>query len=147
MGAAQGPSRLTSHVSRKPIQRNQILAKTLRPDALTHHSPPAYRQAGSPLTIWLPPQPAVTYGVNIAKSSISNVCNLISRGAGLKINFCPYLHPSFAGALGACYRAYVVNPAIRALAKTSQSGGIGRRARLKIVYLRMCGFDSHLWYK
>ena len=63
-----------------------------------------------------------------------------------KINFCPYLHPSFAGALGALYRADVIDPAIRALAKTSQSGGIGRRARLKIVYLRMCGFDSHLWY-
>jgi hypothetical protein len=29
----------------------------------------------------------------------------------------------------------------------SQSGGTGRRARLKIVYLRMCGFDSRLWYK
>jgi hypothetical protein len=28
----------------------------------------------------------------------------------------------------------------------SQSGGIGRRARLKIVFLRECGFDSHLWY-
>src|SRR6218665_371191 len=28
----------------------------------------------------------------------------------------------------------------------SQSGGTGRRARLKIVYPRMCGFDSHLWY-
>jgi hypothetical protein len=62
------------------------------------------------------------------------------------MNFCPYLHPSFAGALGACYRAYVVNPANRALAKTSQSGGTGRRARLKIVYPRMCGFDSRLWY-
>jgi hypothetical protein len=28
-----------------------------------------------------------------------------------------------------------------------QSGGTGRRARLKIVYLRMCGFDSRLWYE
>ena len=27
-----------------------------------------------------------------------------------------------------------------------QSGGIGRRARLKLVWLRPCGFDSHLWY-
>ena len=27
---------------------------------------------------------------------------------------------------------------------TSRSGGTGRRARLKIVYLRVCGFDSHL---
>ena len=70
----------------------------------------------------------------------------IFRHASQKTNFYPYLRPSFAGALGACYRAYVVNPANRALAKTSQSGGIGRRARLKIVYLRMCGFDSHLWY-
>jgi putative endonuclease len=33
------------------------------------------------------------------------------------------------------------------LDSTSQSGGIGRRARLKIVYLRMCGFDSRLWYE
>ena len=73
-------------------------------------------------------------------------CNKIGTCSGRKINFYPYLHPSFAGALGACYRAYVVNPAIRAPAKTSQSGGTGRRARLKIVYLRVCGFDSHLWY-
>ncbi len=28
--------------------------------------------------------------------------------------------------------------------KTRRSGGIGRRARLKIVFLRECGFDSHL---
>lgn len=70
----------------------------------------------------------------------------IGCSAGWEINFYPYLHPSFAGALGACYRAYVVNPAISALAKTSQSGGTGRRARLKIVYPRMCGFDSRLWY-
>ena len=27
-----------------------------------------------------------------------------------------------------------------------QSGGTGRRARFKIVFLRECGFDSHLWY-
>src|SRR5450759_285740 len=27
---------------------------------------------------------------------------------------------------------------------TGRSGGIGRRARLKIVYLRVCGFNSHL---
>ena len=29
----------------------------------------------------------------------------------------------------------------------SQSGGIGRRARLKIWYPSgVCGFESHLWY-
>ena len=27
---------------------------------------------------------------------------------------------------------------------TSRSGGTGRRARLKLVFLRECGFDSHL---
>ena len=28
--------------------------------------------------------------------------------------------------------------------KKSSSGGIGRRARLKIVFREKCGFDSHL---
>ena len=27
---------------------------------------------------------------------------------------------------------------------TGRSGGTGRRARLKLVFLRECGFDSHL---
>src|SRR5512141_1672695 len=30
------------------------------------------------------------------------------------------------------------------LSRASRSGGTGRRARLKIVFLRDCGFDSHL---
>jgi hypothetical protein len=35
----------------------------------------------------------------------------------------------------------------KVIKSTSQSGGIGRRARLKIVYRKVCGFDSHLWYE
>ena len=35
---------------------------------------------------------------------------------------------------------------VAALAKPSLSGGTGRRARLKIVFLRECRFDSGLGY-
>jgi hypothetical protein len=31
-----------------------------------------------------------------------------------------------------------------AILSASRSGGTGRRARLKIAFLRECGFDSHL---
>jgi hypothetical protein len=45
-------------------------------------------------------------------------------------------------------RALATDPkkVVEALAKTSLSGGTGRRARLKIVCLRACRFDSGLRY-
>jgi hypothetical protein len=45
-------------------------------------------------------------------------------------------------------RALVADPkkVVEALAKTSLSGGTGRRARLKIVYRKVCRFDSGLRY-